>query len=244
MPTAKPLLPWIAPDEPLPPAEFALREPNGLLAAGADLSADRLLEAYRQGVFPWYSDGQPVLWWSPDPRMVLPLRDFRISRSLVKVIRRVRRESRWRIDLNLDFAAVVRECAAPREPSGAGTWITADIAGAYSELHQRGYAHSVEVRDQDGALAGGLYGVSIGRMFFGESMFARAADASKIALFALVELLLAHGFRVIDCQQNTRHLASLGAIEIPRVAFLSEVADLVRQPPPDWSALRISFPDV
>lgn len=234
---------WIEATDPLPSPHLALREPNGLLAAGADLSADRLLEAYRAGIFPWYSDGQPVLWWSPDPRMVLRLAQFKVSRSLAKTARRIHREARWQIALNRDFAAVISQCAAPRERGGAGTWITSQIAAAYGELHRRGHAHSVEIRDQDDLLIGGLYGVSIGKMFYGESMFARVADASKIALFALVELLIEHGFRVIDCQQNTRHLASLGATEVPRLAFLSEVEALVRQPSPDWAAVRIGLPN-
>jgi leucyl/phenylalanyl-tRNA--protein transferase len=239
----RPLLHWVSAQDPLPPPSAALREPNGLLAAGHDLSATRLLEAYRSGIFPWYSEGQPVLWWSPDPRMVLALNRFKASRSLVKTVRKVRRDGLWTIAFDQDFAAVIHACAQPREGLGDGTWITPQIASAYCDLHRLGYAHSVEIRNEHQALIGGLYGVSIGRMFFGESMFAREPDASKIALFALVELLLAHGFRVIDCQQNTRHLASLGATEVPRVAFLSEVSELVAQPAPDWSAVRISFPN-
>jgi len=239
----RPLLCWVTAEDPLPPPHAALREPNGLLAAGNDLSAQRLLEAYRSGIFPWYSEGQPVLWWSPDPRMVLALDRFKASRSLVKTVRRIRREGLWSIAFDQDFAAVIQACAQPREGLGDGTWITAQIAAAYCDLHRLGHAHSVEIRNEDRALIGGLYGVSIGRMFFGESMFAREPDASKIALFALVELLLAQGFRVIDCQQNTRHLASLGATEVSRMAFLSEVSELVAQPSPDWSAVRISFPN-
>jgi len=239
----RPLLRWVDAHEPLPPAHLALREPNGLLAAGHDLSADRLLEAYRGGVFPWYSAGQPVLWWSPDPRMVLELARFKASRSLVKTVRRIRREARWTIALNQDFNAVISACSEPREGLGAGTWITPEIKAAYCELNRRGHAHSVEIRDQDGSLLGGLYGVSIGRMFYGESMFARVPDSSKVALFSLVELLFEHGFRVIDCQQNTRHLASLGATEVPRVAFLSDVSELAALPPPDWASVVIGFPD-
>ncbi len=240
---SRPLLRWVDPDDPLPPAHLALREPNGLLAAGHDLSAARLLEAYRQGIFPWYSAGQPVLWWSPDPRMVLDLARFKASRSLVKTVRRVRREARWRIFFDCHFEAVMDACAAPREGLGDGTWITPQIKAAYFDLHHQGFAHSVEVCDENNSLLGGLYGVSIGRMFYGESMFARAPDVSKMALYALVELLRAHGFRVIDCQQNTRHLASLGATEVPRVTFLSDVSELAALPPPDWSSVGISFPD-
>jgi leucyl/phenylalanyl-tRNA--protein transferase len=239
----RPLLRWVDPGAPLPPAELALREPNGLLAAGRDLSADRLLEAYRSGIFPWYSAGQPVLWWSPDPRMVLELQCFKASRSLVKTVRRIRREARWRITLNQSFPEVIEACAEPRPGHGDGTWITPEIQAAYCELHRRGHAHSVEIRDHDDSLLGGLYGVSIGKMFYGESMFARAPDVSKIALYALVELLLAHGFRVIDCQQNTRHLASLGATEVPRVKFLSDVCELVALSPPDWTSVVIGLPN-
>lgn len=234
-------LAWVGPGDPLPDPSRARSEPNGLLAAGADLSAARLLEAYRHGIFPWYTDGQPVLWWSPDPRMVLYLDEFKASRSLLQVVRRARRDRRWRLTLDGCFERVMRECAMPREGQ-QGTWITPQIVAAYAELHRSGAAHSVEVWEGE-RLAGGLYGVSIGRMFFGESMFTRVPDASKVALFALVRLLREAGFRVIDCQQNTRHLASLGAREIPRASFLQQVAELVRQPGPDWRALSIELPD-
>lgn len=234
-------LAWVEPHDPLPDPSLALDEPNGLLAAGADLSAPRLLAAYRSGIFPWYSEGQPVLWWSPDPRMVLHLDEFRPSRSLVKTVRCARREERWRVTLDACFDRVVRACAMPRAGQD-GTWITAQIAAAYGALHRAGAAHSVELW-QGTALAGGLYGVSIGRMFFGESMFARVPDASKTALWALVSLLRRHGFSVIDCQQNTRHLASLGAREIARASFLQHVAALTRQPDPDWRAMSIELPD-
>lgn len=237
----RPTLAWVGPEDPLPDPASAWRDPNGLLAAGGDLSAARLLEAYRQGIFPWYTAGQPVLWWSPDPRMVLDLDDFRVSHSLAKTLRRMRREGGWRATLDACFGRVMRECAMPREGQD-GTWITEDIASSYGELHGAGFAHSVEVWQGD-RLAGGLYGVSIGRMFFGESMFARVPDASKVALLALVRLLREHGFRVIDCQQNTRHLASLGAREISRQSFLRQLRELVRQPGPDWRALSIELPD-
>ncbi len=235
---------WVDPGDPLPDPSRAWTDPNGLLAAGADLSAARLLEAYRRGIFPWYTDGQPVLWWSPDPRMVLELDAFRASRSLRQTVRRVRREGRWRLTLDACFERVMRECALPR-PDQDGSWITPEILAAYADLHRLGAAHSVEVWEGAGEarLAGGLYGVSIGRMFFGESMFARVPDASKVALFALVQRLREAGFRVIDCQQNTRHLASLGAREIDRASFLQQVAELVRQPGPDWRALSIDLPD-
>ncbi len=218
-----------------------MREPNGLLAAGRDLSAQRLIEAYSRGIFPWFSDGQPVLWWSPDPRMVLFVDEFKVSRSLAKTLRRLRREGPWTLRLDTAFAEVMRECAMPR-PDQDGTWITREILAAYTELHRRGLAHSVEVWCDD-ALVGGLYGVSLGRMFYGESMFARVPDASKVALAALVHLLRDAGFRVIDCQQNTRHLASLGAREIDRDPFLQIVSQLTAQPAPDWRSLRIEIPD-
>ena len=236
------MLAWVEPDQPLPPARRALEDPNGLLAAGRDLSPRRLLEAYRGGIFPWFSVGQPVLWWSPDPRMVLHLDEFKLSRSLTKTLRRVRREGRWRVDLDRDFEAVMRACAAPR-PDQDGTWITPQVVDAYVGLHRQGFAHSMEVREDD-VLVGGLYGVSIGRMFFGESMFARRTDASKCALATLVALLRTHGFSVIDCQQATSHLASMGAREVPRDAFLATVARLAALPGPDWRQLRAAFPEV
>ncbi|TXL63551.1 leucyl/phenylalanyl-tRNA--protein transferase [Zeimonas arvi] len=235
-------LPWVGAHEPLPDPRLAWHEPNGLLAAGADLSPERLLEAYARGIFPWYSDGQPVLWWSPDPRMVLYLDEFRLHRSLAKTIRKncAAEAPRWRVTLDQAFGEVMRACAAPRDEDG-GTWITAQILSAYQGLHRMGRAHSVEV--WEGArLVGGLYGVAIGRMFYGESMFARVTDASKVAIAALVCTLEKQDFRVIDCQQNTRHLASLGAREIPREAFLNELAGLIRQPGPDWRAMRIELP--
>ena len=237
-------LAWVSPGEPLPSPDEALDEPNGLLAAGSDLSAPRLLEAYRRGIFPWYAPGQPVLWWSPDPRMVLYLDEFRLHRSLRKTIRGMRAQGSWSITLDREFAAVVRGCRAPRADQ-PGTWITDEIAASYLDLHHRGLAHSVEVWHGEGTralLAGGLYGVAIGRMFYGESMFARVTDASKVALAALVATLRSAGFRMLDCQQNTRHLASLGARVIPRARFLEEIAGLIEQPGPDWSSLHIELP--
>ena len=236
------MLTWVEPGQPLPPPTAALDEPNGLLAAGRDLSPARLLEAYRHGVFPWYTAGQPVLWWSPDPRMVLFVDEFKVSRSLAKTLRRVRREGRWHVGLDLDFEAVMRACAQPR-PDQDGTWITREIVAAYVGLHRAGHAHSIEIRE-DGELVGGLYGVAIGRMFYGESMFARRTDASKCALAVLVALLREHEFTVIDCQQATSHLASLGGREIARGAFLDRVASLVALPPPDWSTMSVAFPEV
>lgn len=234
-------LAWVGLRDPLPDPVQALREPNGLLAAGADLSATRLLEAYRHGIFPWYTEGQPVLWWSPDPRMVLYLDEFNASRSLRQTMRRARRDGRWRLSLDACFERTMRECAMPRE-GRQGTWITPDIAAAYGELHRIGAAHSVEVWEHD-RLVGGLYGVSIGRMFFGESMFTRVPDASKAALAALVRLLRGNGFRVIDCQQDTAHLASLGARAIDREQFLQIVSLMTSMPAPDWPGLTVSLPE-
>jgi len=232
---------WIEPDQALPAPASALREPNGLLAAGRDLSPQRLLEAYRHGIFPWFSDGQPVLWWSPDPRMVLELDHFVITRSFAKTLRKIRREGRWQLRLNTAFDRVMRECAAPREGQD-GTWIGEEIRDAYGALHRMGLAHSVETWS-GATLVGGLYGVSIGRMFFGESMFARQPEASKVALAGLVALLRRCDFRMIDCQQNTSHLASMGAHEIDRHSFLRQVDELISLTPPDWSSLQIELPD-
>jgi leucyl/phenylalanyl-tRNA--protein transferase len=198
------------------------------------LSVDRLLDAYRHGIFPWYSEGDPVLWWSPHPRMVLFAEEFRVSRTFGKTLRRTARSARIELRANTAFEAVMRACAAPREGE-SGTWITPAVIAAYTALHRQGLAVSIETWS-DGELAGGLYGVSIGRMFFGESMFAHVADASKIALATLVRLLLREKVRVIDCQQNTRHLASLGAREIGRADFLAHVKTAVDAAPIDWRA--------
>ncbi len=220
------MIPWLENGDPFPPLSQALREPNGLLAAGDTLSEERLLSAYRRGIFPWYSEGQPVLWWSPDPRMVLFPAEFRVPRSLAKRLRR----HDFEIRIDTAFEAVMRACAAPRR-DGGGTWITEDMIDAYCRLHCMGHAHSVETWI-GGQLAGGLYGLALGRMFFGESMFARAADASKIALVALVRRLENHRFGMIDCQMNTAHLARFGAREIPRQAFSLGLEELVNYPPP------------
>jgi leucyl/phenylalanyl-tRNA--protein transferase len=216
------VIPWLRHKTPFPPLERALVEPNGLLAASDDLTPDRLLDAYGQGIFPWYSGGQPVLWWSPDPRMVLFVDEFRIARSLRKRIK----HQCWEIRADSDFRAVINACASARRPRQSGTWITPETVDAYTALHERGYAHSVEAW-RDGTLAGGLYGVAIGRMFFGESMFARETDASKVALAHLVAILRARKVPLIDCQQETEHLASFGARPIPRRTFAELVARLV-----------------
>ncbi len=226
------MIPWLRPGAPFPSVTRALRQPNGLLCASIDVTADRLVEAYRSGIFPWYGPGEPVLWWSPDPRMVLVTDEFIARRSLCKKLRSLAKDETWQIRIDTSFGAVMRACAEPR-PGQDGTWITEPIVNAYGTLHRQGLAHSVEVWDGK-ALVGGLYGVSIGRMFYGESMFTRVADASKVALATLVRLLLAEKVPVIDCQQNTSHLASLGGREIPRVDFLAHVAKAAREQPVDW----------
>ncbi|OZA30433.1 MAG: leucyl/phenylalanyl-tRNA--protein transferase [Hydrogenophilales bacterium 17-61-9] len=250
-----------------PPVETALKDPNGLLAMGGDLSLERLLDAYRHGIYPWFNPGEPILWWSPDPRMVLAPDEIRVTRSLAKRIR----NGGFEVRVDTVFADVMRACAAPRPPVGrasggvllagaaprppagrvsggglpagaaprddmAGTWISPDMVAAYSRLHQAGYAHSVETW-HNGELVGGLYGVAIGRMFYGESMFSRMPDASKVALVRLAQQLRQWGFGLIDCQMETRHLASLGARSVPRSVFTAQLADLVNlahQPGP-WT---------
>lgn len=213
------MIPWLESADPLPPVESALKVPNGLLAASGQLDVERLIAAYKRGIFPWYGAEDPVLWWAPDPRMVLMTDAFRVSRSLRKTLRLVARDPTVEIRLDRAFERVMRACAEPR-PGQESTWIGAEIIAAYVELHRRGLAHSVEIW-RDGRLVGGLYGVSFGRMFFGESMFSREPDSSKVALAALVQILREQQVRVIDCQQNTRHLASLGAREISRAEFCS-----------------------
>ncbi|MFZ2161237.1 MAG: leucyl/phenylalanyl-tRNA--protein transferase [Sideroxyarcus sp.] len=208
-----------------PSVTQALRSPNGLLAAGGDLDTARLLEAYRHGIFPWFSEGEPILWWSPDPRMVLFPNEFKVSHSLRKTLRNGRHEVRF----DTDFEQVMRACAAPREGAN-GTWIHDEMIAAYCELHRLGYAHSVEIW-MNGELVGGLYGVALGRMFYGESMFSRKTDASKIALAHLAAQLARWNFGMIDCQMNTSHLASLGAREIPRKEFIARLQDLINCDP-------------
>jgi leucyl/phenylalanyl-tRNA--protein transferase len=208
-------------DDPFPAPESALKEPNGLLCAGADLSAGRLLDAYRRGIFPWYSGGEPILWWSPDPRMVLFCDELKVSRSLAKNIR----NKGYEITADRCFEDILLQCSKTRK-DGAGTWLGPAMRKAYLALHRSGHARSVETW-RDGRLVGGLYGVSIGRMFYGESMFSTETDASKVALVGLVEDLRRRDMPLIDCQQRTPLLASLGAREIPRREFLRRVAALV-----------------
>jgi leucyl/phenylalanyl-tRNA--protein transferase len=230
------MIAWLEPGTPFPDVSSALETPNGLLAASESVTTEDLLAAYPKGIFPWYSEGDPVLWWSPDPRMVLPTAEFRVSRSLRKTLRAVARDPSWELTLDRDFTGVMRACAAPRDGQ-AGTWISEEIIAAYGGLAQRDLAHCVEVW-HDGALVGGAYGVAMGRMFFGESMFSRVTDASKIALSALVALLSQEQVPVIDCQQRTAHLASLGAREMRRSAFCAHVAQAAAQQPVDWRAYR------
>lgn len=209
-----------------PDAALALREPDGLLAMGGDLSTARLIEAYRNGIFPWYSEGEPILWWSPDPRMVLFPERLHVSRSLRKWLNK----NVYTVTFNQDFASVIEQCAALRE---GGTWITPEMQEAYCELHRLGLAHSVECR-RDDKLVGGLYGVALGRVFFGESMFSLEPNASKAALVRLAERLQQSGFRMIDCQVHSAHLQSLGAEDIPRTEFLRMLKQWRDEPAPAW----------
>ena len=226
------MLTWLKRDDlEFPPLDKALHEPNGLLAAGGDLSTDRLLAAYRHGCFPWYQDGQPLLWWSPDPRTVLYPNELHVSRSLRKRMR----QGDFQVTFDHAFSEVIQGCAGPRSYAD-GTWITTPMQQAYIHLHAMGVAHSVEVW-QDGQLVGGLYGLSIGRLFFGESMFSRATDASKVGFVTLVERLRAWGFALIDCQMPTRHLESFGARSISRETFAVALAEhLDSSSAADWRA--------
>lgn len=206
-----------APDTRFPNPGDAEQDPNGLLAIGGDLSSERLLQAYKRGVFPWFSEDQPLLWWSPDPRMVLRPDELRVSRSLRKTLRR----NRFEVSMDQAFEEVIRGCAQPR-PNEDGTWLVPEMIDAYCDFHRLGYAHSIETW-LDGELVGGLYGVALGRIFFGESMFSRANDASKVALVYLVERVRQWGFKLIDCQVYTEHLETMGAKQIPRDDFQHQV---------------------
>jgi leucyl/phenylalanyl-tRNA--protein transferase len=235
------LIPWLTDSTPLPPIERALRTPNGLLAAGGSLSVPRLLEAYQHGIFPWFNHDEPILWWSPNPRMVLIPGKFRVSRSLARALRNDSYEVRFdtapstvlrtgpSTELRTGFEQVLHACAAPREGAN-GTWIHEDMIAAYCELHRLGHAHSVGVW-MDGRLVGGLYGVTIGRMFYGESMFSTVSNASKLALAHLSRQLERWQFGMIDCQMSTPHLASLGAHEIPRDEFVVRMQELIHCAP-------------
>jgi leucyl/phenylalanyl-tRNA--protein transferase len=232
------MLAWIDDDTPLPPTSVALgpgSDAPGLVAAGGRVTPQRLEEAYRRGIFPWYGPGQPVLWWSPEPRMVLPVAEFRLSHSLKKTLKKFIRTPGCEVRIDSAFRAVIEACAGTPREGQDGTWIVPAMVEAYTQWHKLGRVHSVETWI-DGQLVGGLYGIAIGRMFFGESMFAHRTDASKIALAALIAFCRAHGITLIDCQQNTRHLASLGAREVSRAVFeahlarASGAADV-----PDWT---------
>jgi len=227
------MISWLPPEPLFPPILLALKEPNGLLAAGGDLSPERLLAAYRRGIFPWYSPGEPILWWSPDPRMVLVPDEIRITRSLAKTLR----NADYTVNLDTAFERVIAACAATPREGQSGTWITAEMQAAYCRMHELGHAHSVETWHGD-RLVGGLYGIAIGRVFFGESMFSHATDASKIALAHLCRYLAARNFGIIDCQMETAHLASLGARPISRDDFLARVVMLVSagDAPGRWAA--------
>jgi leucyl/phenylalanyl-tRNA---protein transferase len=229
-------IPWLSDGEDFPPVitAWGLNDPApGLLAAGSTLEVDTLVSAYSQGIFPWFSAGQPVLWWSPDPRMVLETEKFRLHASLRKTLLRFRDDDACDVRVDSAFQAVIKACATTPRLGQAGTWIVPDMVEAYTALHAAGHAHSLETWVR-GELVGGLYCVNLGGMVFGESMFAHATDASKIAMAALVAFCVSHGIRMIDCQQNTRHLASLGASEIARKIFLAHVTQNVTLPPPMW----------
>jgi leucyl/phenylalanyl-tRNA--protein transferase len=225
------MIAWLGAQSPFPPLGAAMDDPNGLLAIGGDLAPSRLLAAYRAGIFPWFSEGQPILWWSPDPRMVLYVDEFRISRSLGKRVRSGAYETR----VDSEFRQVVQACADTPRAGQGGTWITPAMVDAYCELHRLGYAHSVESW-RDGRLVGGLYGLALGQVFFGESMFAHENDASKVALVQLVALLQRLRVSLIDCQQETAHLAAFGARPIARARFAAHLAELIHSvdPPIGW----------
>jgi leucyl/phenylalanyl-tRNA--protein transferase len=216
---------WLDHSHRFPSPHSALKDPNGLLAAGGDLSVDRLLTAYRLGIFPWFAKDEPILWWSPNPRLVLIPTEVHISRSLGKVLR----NKSYEIRMDTAFKEVMHACAAPREGQQADTWISNEMIAAYCDLFDKGLAHSIEMWIDD-QLVGGLYGVAIGRMFYGESMFSQARDASKIALVHLCQFLSQQGFTLIDCQMHTPHLASMGAKLISRQTFIEEITILCNQP--------------
>jgi leucyl/phenylalanyl-tRNA---protein transferase len=229
-------IPFLEQDDPFPPAHAAAARPNGLVAAGADLSPQRLLDAYSHGIFPWYSEGDPILWWSPDPRMVLATADFKLRKSLLKRMRALAREAGVTVTVDTDFAGVITHCAGSRDYAH-GTWIVPEIAQAYLAMHHAGVAHSVEMW-RGTRMIGGLYGMCIGRMFYGESMFAHETDASKVTLAALVHICRAEEMPWIDCQQETPHLAFMGAVPVPRSEFLRRVESLVRANAVDWQHWR------
>lgn len=236
MQSQAPVLPWLAPDQDFPPISQAWNSESpapGLLAAGGTLNAATLRKAYSQGIFPWFSEGQPILWWSPDPRMVLIPTEFRLHPSLKKTLQKFRKTDGCEIRIDTAFQQVIEACSQCPRIGQSGTWIVPDVVNAYIELHRAGMAHSFETWI-DGELVGGLYCVALGTSVFGESMFSHATDASKIALAALVCFCLQQGIQQIDCQQNTVHLASLGAREVPRDQFGKQVIKGLTQPAPIW----------
>lgn len=233
---------WLSPDdspELFPDVESALHEPEGLLAAGGDLGTERLLNAYRRGIFPWYDEGQPILWWAPDPRCILRPCDLRVSKRLARYARR----SHLTLRFNTAFGDVIRTCAGARE-SQLGTWITAEMITAYEQLHANAWAHSVEVWDKE-QLVGGLYGLCIGRVFFGESMFSAVDNASKFAMLGLASQMLSHDLELIDCQVVSQHLMTMGATTIPRHEFTALLSALCQPPRPftDWPDHALSIAD-
>jgi leucyl/phenylalanyl-tRNA--protein transferase len=230
---------WVDnPSSPFPSTSQALpqeSEAPGLLAAGGELTTERLTEAYSHGIFPWYSPGQPILWWSPDPRMVLPVAEFKLSRSLRKTVRNFNHSPNCQIRIDTAFRQVITACSTTPRDGQAGTWIVPEMIDAYARWHAQGVVHSVETWVDD-ELVGGLYGVNLGRMFFGESMFSHRTDASKIAMAALICFCRENGITLIDCQQRTGHLASLGAREVPRAEFEAALPPRLKEPPvAEWS---------
>lgn len=239
-------LPWLRPGDPFPPVASAWGSADpapGLLAAGGALDVQTLVRAYGEAIFPWFSAGQPILWWSPDPRMVLPTRDFRLHRSLRKTLRRFVEDPDCEIRVDTAFSRTIRACSSVSRPGQSGTWIVEDMVDAYERLHAAGFAHSIETWAR-GELVGGLYCVGIGRAVFGESMFSLRPDASKIALAALVLFCRQHDIGLIDCQQNTRHLASLGAREQARKQFAEHVYAASTLGAPAWHFDRAWWRDL
>lgn len=246
MATSQRPVPWLDAGQDFPPVAAAWGQTDpapGLLAAGAALDVRTLVQAYSQGIFPWFSRGQPTLWWSPDPRMVLNITHFKLHRSLRKRLSHLLDAQRLEIRFDHGFERVIHACAHKLRAGQPGTWIVPDMVRAYGELHRAGHAHSIETWI-DGELAGGLYCVNLGRMVFGESMFAHQTDASKIALCALVAFCGAHRIAMIDCQQNTQHLASLGAAEISREEFTAHLYKTVALDAPAWHFNRLYFNEI
>ena len=246
MPPQTPSIQWLEPDQKFPPTTQAWSESSpapGLLAAGGALDVETLRQAYSQGIFPWFNQDQPILWWSPDPRMVLEVAKFRLHPSLKKTVRKFHNTQGCEIRIDSAFKEVINACATSPREGQAGTWIVRDMIEAYCDLHRAGLAHSVEVW-VDGNLMGGLYCVSLGKAVFGESMFSRSSGASKIALAALVCFCRYHEIHQIDCQQNTRHLASLGASETSRELFLESVASGISQSDPSWGFKDVYWEEI